>query len=163
MSSRRHIAWARAKETTKKPESLIKLSDGLRTVPSTKLIRGKLKNFVKCINVNFTSERIEDFYDLSMNVRGCKNLRESFEKYIEREKLDGDNKYMAEGHGLQDAEKGCAFVSFPPVLHLHLKRFEYDPIRDANVKINDRFEFDEEIDLAPYLEEDPGHPEGPRD
>ena len=124
-----------------------------------RLLRGKLKNFVKCINVNFTSERIEDFYDLSMNVRGCKNLRESFEKYIEREKLDGDNKYMAEGHGLQDAEKGCAFVSFPPVLHLHLKRFEYDPIRDANVKINDRFEFDEEIDLAPYLEEDPGHPE----
>ena len=83
-----------------------------------RLLRGKLKNFVKCINVNFTSERIEDFYDLSMNVRGCKNLRESFEKYIEREKLDGDNKYMAEGHGLQDAEKGCAFVSFPPVLHL---------------------------------------------
>jgi hypothetical protein len=30
------------------------------------------------------------------------------------------------------------------VLHLHLKRFEYDPVRDANVKINDRFEFHEE-------------------
>ena len=28
---------------------------------------------------------------------------------------------MAEGHGLQDAEKGCAFISLPPVLHLHLK------------------------------------------
>jgi ubiquitin carboxyl-terminal hydrolase 7 len=124
-----------------------------------RLFCGKLKNFVKCINVNFASERTEDFYDLSLNVRGCKNLKESLEKYVEREKLDGDNKYMAEGHGLQDAEKGCTFSSFPPILHLHLKRFEYDPLRDANVKINDRFEFDEEIDLAPYMEEHPGGPE----
>ena len=30
------------------------------------------------------------------------------------------------------------FVSLPPVLHLHLKRFEYDPYRDAMVKVNDR-------------------------
>ena len=109
--------------------------------------------------MDFASERIEDFYDLSLNVRGCKNLKDSLEKYIEPEKLDGDNKYMAEGHGLQDAEKGCTFSSFPPVLHLHLKRFEYDPLRDANVKINDRFEFDETIDLAPYMEKNPGRPE----
>jgi len=60
---------------------------------------------------------------------------------------------MAEGHGLVDAQKGCSFRSFPPVLHLHLKRFEYDPMRDANVKINSSFEFHEEIDLAPYLEQ----------
>lgn len=25
------------------------------------------------------------------------------------------------------------------------QRFEYDPHRDANVKVNDRFEFDEEV------------------
>ena len=124
-----------------------------------RLFRGKLKNFVKCVNVNFSSERIEDFYDLSLNVRGCKNLKESLEKYVEKENLDGDNKYMADGHGLQDAVKGCTFSSFPPVLHLHLKRFEYDPLRDANVKINDRFEFDETIDLAPYMEESTGVPE----
>jgi ubiquitin carboxyl-terminal hydrolase 7 len=125
----------------------------------SRLFRGQLKNFVKCINVNFSSERVEDFYDLSLNVRGCKNLKESLEKYVEREKLDGDNKYMADLHGLQDAEKGKTFSSFPPVLHLHLKRFEYDPLRNANVKINDRFEFDEAIDLAPYMEELPGGPE----
>jgi ubiquitin carboxyl-terminal hydrolase 7 len=124
-----------------------------------RLFRGKLKNFVKCLNVDFSSERMEYFYDLSLNVRGCKNLAESFKKYTEKERLDGDNKYMAEGHGLQDAVKGCSFSAFPPVLHLHLKRFEYDPLRDANVKINDRFEFDESIDLAPYLEQHPGHEE----
>jgi len=117
-----------------------------------RLFCGKLKFFVKCINVNFVSERIEDFIDLSLNVRGCKNLKESLEKYVKKENLDGDNKYMVDGHGLQDAVKGCIFSSFPTVLHVHLKQFEYDTLRNKNFKINDRFEFDETIDLAPYME-----------
>jgi ubiquitin carboxyl-terminal hydrolase 7 len=32
--------------------------------------------------------------------------------------MEGDNKYMAEGHGLQDATKGLKFTKLPPVLHL---------------------------------------------
>lgn len=51
------------------------------------------------------------------------------------ETLEGDNKYMAEGHGLQDAKKGVIFESFPPVLNLQLKRFDYDFMQDAMVKV----------------------------
>lgn len=54
------------------------------------------------------------------------------------ESLDGDNKYDAGEHGLQEAEKGVIFQSFPPVLHLHLMRFQYDPLTDCSVKFNDR-------------------------
>lgn len=50
--------------------------------------------------------------------------------------MDGENKYMAEGHGLQDACKGVSFESFPPVLHLQLKRFEYDMQRDTMIKVH---------------------------
>lgn len=50
--------------------------------------------------------------------------------------MEGDNKYMAEGYGLQDAKKGVIFESFPPVLHLQLKRFEYDMMRDMMVKVS---------------------------
>jgi ubiquitin carboxyl-terminal hydrolase 7 len=49
--------------------------------------------------------------------------------------LEGDNKYMAEGHGLQDAKKGVIFESFPPVLNLQLKRFDYDFMQDAMAKV----------------------------
>jgi ubiquitin carboxyl-terminal hydrolase 7 len=49
--------------------------------------------------------------------------------------MDGENQYRAEGHGLQDAQKGIAFLTFPPVLHMQLKRFEYDFNRDAIVKV----------------------------
>ncbi len=47
----------------------------------------------------------------------------------------GENQYKAEHHGLQDARKGVLFESFPPVLQLQLKRFEYDFQRDAMVKV----------------------------
>jgi ubiquitin carboxyl-terminal hydrolase 7 len=81
-----------------------------------------------------------------------KNLQESFRDYIAVETLDGENKYDAAGFGLQDAKKGIIFESFPPVLHLQLKRFEYDVQRDAMVKINDRHEFPFEIDLEEFLD-----------
>ena len=65
-------------------------------------------------------------------------------QFCEIEMMDGENKYHAEGHGLQvrpslrltfmcspaqivslqDAKKGIIFVKFPPVLMLQLKRFE---------------------------------------
>lgn len=49
--------------------------------------------------------------------------------------MSGENQYKAEGHGLQDARKGVLFDSFPPVLQLQLKRFEYDFQRDTMVKV----------------------------
>ena len=66
------------------------------------------------------------------------SVYESFKDYVTQETLDGDNKYDAGEHGLQEAEKGVIFLQFPPVLHLQLMRFQYDPATDANIKINDR-------------------------
>ena len=76
--------------------------------------------------------------DLQLNVKGMKNLYESFKDYVAVETLDGENKYMAEGYGLQEAKKGIIFETFPPVLHLQLKRFEYHIQRDAMVKVSPR-------------------------
>lgn len=54
---------------------------------------------------------------------------------------------------------GVIFKSFPPVLHLHLMRFQYDPVTDSSVKFNDRFEFHEIINLDRYLDQkDPNNP-----
>ncbi|KAJ3381551.1 hypothetical protein HDU92_005262 [Lobulomyces angularis] len=122
----------------------------------SKLFVGKMKSYVKCIDVDFESSRTEDFYDIQLNVKGCKNLEESFVDYCAVETLEGDNRYMAEGYGLQKARKGVIFKSFPPVLHLQLKRFEYDMQQDAMVKINDRHEFPNEINLDKFLEVEEG-------
>ncbi|OLY81131.1 Ubiquitin carboxyl-terminal hydrolase 21 [Smittium mucronatum] len=116
-----------------------------------RLFEGKMKSYIECINVDFESSRVENYYDISLNVKGCKTLRDSFVDYCQVETLDGDNKYMAEGYGLQAAKKGVIFESFPPVLQLHLKRFEYDFTYDNMVKINDRHEYPAEIDLSEFL------------
>ncbi len=119
-----------------------------------KLFTGKMKSFIKCINVDYESSRVEDYYDIQLNVKGCKNIQDSFVEYCSKETLSGDNKYFAEGFGLQDASKGIIFKSFPPVLHIQLKRFDYDMELDALVKINDRHEFGMTLDLDDYLDTD---------
>lgn len=118
------------------------------------LFVGKMKSFIKCVNVPYESSRVEDFWDIQLNVKGFQNLTQAFENYIEVEMLEGENKYQAgDEFGYQDAKKGVVFELFPPVLHLQLKRFEYDFMIDDLVKIDDKFEFPETIDLLPYLDE----------
>lgn len=83
-------------------------------------------NYIECINVDSKSTRKESFYgisrsrlvlcflmlkaelilnhdwaDLQLDVKGCKDVYASFDKYVEVENLEGDNKYHAEEHGLQ--------------------------------------------------------------
>jgi ubiquitin carboxyl-terminal hydrolase 7 len=119
------------------------------------LFSGKVKTYISCINVDYESSRIEDFWDIQLNVSGNKNVQESFQDYIQVEKLVGENQYYAgEQFKLQDANKGVIFTSFPDVLHLQLKRFEYDIQRDMMMKVNARYEFPEVFDAAPFLLDD---------
>ena len=98
-------------------------------------------------------------------------LYDSFRDYVAVKILNGERGYQTGEFGLQDARAAVTFQSFPPVLHLLLKRYEYDIRHDAMVKvcvapsaeslldsniipkINDRFEFPFEIDLDEFLDE----------
>lgn len=119
------------------------------TIP--KLFEGKMISYIQCKNVDYKSTRTESYYDIQLNIKGKKTIEESFADYVQTETLEGDNKYDAGSFGLQDAEKGILFASFPPVLHLHLMRFQYDPITDCSVKFNDKCEFPELLDLSSYI------------
>ena len=99
------------------------------------LFAGKVKSYIRCTNIMYESSREEDFYDIQLDVKGCNNLYDSFRKYIEKEMLDGDNKYDAESHGKQEAVKGVIFTKFPPVLTIHLKRFTFDLERMGFFKV----------------------------
>jgi len=100
------------------------------------LLEGKMKSYIRCVDVDYESSREESFYgnlfsflflsfpffdlqldslpipsDIQLNVKGLKDLKESFDDYVQVETLDGDNKYQAEGHGLQV----CYFLSTFPL------------------------------------------------
>eukprot|EP00883_Tetradesmus_obliquus_P008816 jgi/Sobl393_1/19554/SZX64323.1 len=111
------------------------------------LFEGHTLNYLECVAVDYKSSRRESFMDLQLDVKGCSDIYDSFDRYTQVEMMDGENQYKAEGYGLQDARKGVLFDQLPPVLQLQLKRFEYDFERDTMVKINDRYEFYDELDL----------------
>ncbi|KAK8894640.1 hypothetical protein M9Y10_023077 [Tritrichomonas musculus] len=112
---------------------------------------GKIRTSIKCKNVNFVHSIDEDFDNLPLIVRGCKNLDESLKKELESQDLTGSDQYKTEEYGSQDAIMETEFISFPPILHIQLRRFEHDNQTNRNIKINDRFEYPSEIDLTPYL------------
>jgi ubiquitin carboxyl-terminal hydrolase 7 len=119
------------------------------------LFRGRSRTNLACINVDFESNKKEEFWDISLNIRKNKTLDDSFKDYLQSETMEGDNKYDAgPPYGLQDARTRIIFETFPPVLHLQLKRFEFDVDRLQMVKLNDRHEFPEEFDASPYLSEE---------
>uniref|UniRef100_A0A6A7G7H1 Ubiquitin carboxyl-terminal hydrolase 7 n=1 Tax=Hirondellea gigas TaxID=1518452 RepID=A0A6A7G7H1_9CRUS len=119
-----------------------------------KLFEGKYENVVECINVDFRSKRPEEYQDLSLTVRGCKDILESMKQFVEWETLEGDNKYLADGHGHQDARRGYRFLTFPPVLQIQLKRFEFDLGTKCFSKVNDKFIFYDELDLNEFISKD---------
>eukprot|EP00118_Oscarella_pearsei_P005571 m.25698 g.25698 ORF g.25698 m.25698 type:complete len:1114 (+) comp28916_c0_seq2:103-3444(+) len=126
------------------------------TIP--KLFEGKMESYVKCTQVDYTSSRTEPFMDIQLNIKGKKNIFESFDDYIASELLNGDNKYDAGDLGLQEAKKGVIFTKLPPVLNLHLMRFQYDPKTETNIKVNDKYEFPHILDLDKYMKEPQGEP-----
>ncbi|KAL1226918.1 Ubiquitin carboxyl-terminal hydrolase [Trichinella spiralis] len=94
------------------------------------LFEGKMKSYVRCKKVPFESNREEAFYDIQLNVKGKANIYESFKDYVAVETLEGDNNTMRA---------------------IMLMRVQYDPLNDQNLKINDRFEFPEKLDLMNFL------------
>eukprot|EP00756_Hemistasia_phaeocysticola_P009918 Hpha_TRINITY_DN14971_c2_g1::TRINITY_DN14971_c2_g1_i1::g.143901::m.143901/K11838/USP7, UBP15; ubiquitin carboxyl-terminal hydrolase 7 len=159
------FGWARAEalEQHDVQELLRKLMDNLEAKMKDTMLRGfidrvflgRMRSFIKCIDFPFESERVETFNDIQVTVRGNRNLQAALASQLEQEELSGDNKYHAcdeqADHGMRDAKKGVEWLNFPPVMVLHLQRFDYDHVQDQAVKVNDRFEFPETLDMAPYL------------
>lgn len=115
------------------------------------LFEGRTLNYVRCTKVDFRREREERFTDLQMQVSGCGSLMDSFRHLIAEEKLTGENRYKTPSHGRQEARKGARFTSLPPVLQLHLKRFEYDPSSGRMRKLQQAFTYPTRLKLGSFL------------
>ena len=45
-----------------------------------RLFEGKMRNYIQCLNTPYCSERVETFYDIQLQVKGMKNVIDSFKK-----------------------------------------------------------------------------------
>ncbi|XWS57103.1 hypothetical protein CRYUN_Cryun09bG0142700 [Craigia yunnanensis] len=95
------------------------------------LFEGHHMNYIQCINVDYKSTRKESFYDLQLDVKGYKDVYASFDKYVEVERLEGDNRYHAEQYGLQINDR----YEFPLQLDLDRENGKYlSPEADRSVR-----------------------------
>eukprot|EP00775_Hariotina_reticulata_P001572 gene1572-1911_t len=107
-----------------------------------------------CRGVDYTSEREEDFYQISVDVKGMGSLEKSLDDYVKGELMEGDNAYLCEELGRRvPAVKRAAIKHLPQMLCVHLKRFEFDYHNMTRYKVRDRFEFPLEIDMFKYTAE----------
>ncbi|KAL8785754.1 MAG: hypothetical protein Q9213_003178 [Squamulea squamosa] len=129
---------------------------------------GQLVQQIKSKECPHISEREEPFSAIQCDIQGKTSLAESLSAYVGGEMMEGgmcihpvsmqisadyaeENKYSCTSCGTYvDAVKRACLKDIPDNLIFHLKRFDYDVMTGIRHKINDRFEFPEYIDMAPY-------------
>jgi len=93
----------------------------------------------------------EDFYNLSVGVKGNKTLFESLGKFISGDTLS-DVECEACGKKTE-AVKRTVIANLPNVLIIHLQRLLFNFDLERNEKINSRLEFPKEFSIEPYTVE----------
>ncbi|XP_059298670.1 ubiquitin carboxyl-terminal hydrolase 26 isoform X1 [Lycium ferocissimum] len=108
----------------------------------------------KCGNESEASSKIEDFYELELNVKGLKSLDESLNDYLNVEELQGDNQYYCDSCATRvDATRSIKLRSLPAVLNFQLKRCIFLPNTTTRKKITSAFCFPEELNMTRRISE----------
>ncbi|OIR57175.1 MAG: uncharacterized protein A8A55_2070 [Amphiamblys sp. WSBS2006] len=114
-------------------------------------------NKITCMDVDYTSETTEAFYNMSLVIENKRTVEESLEEYTKEGQLSGENKFDAEKHGMQDANKNVSFKKLPPVLMLTVQRYGQDG--GNTKKLCDDYAFPEVLGMGKYLSRNSEHRE----
>ncbi|KAM7264292.1 hypothetical protein ACFE04_001975 [Oxalis oulophora] len=124
------------------------------------LFRGNVSHVTRCLKCGRDSEasaKMEDFYELELNVKGLKNLGDSLDDYLSVEELCGDNQYYCESCKTRvDATRSIKLRSLPEVLNFQLKRCVFLPKTTMRKKITSAFSFPGVLNMQRRLS-DPSH------
>jgi ubiquitin carboxyl-terminal hydrolase 47 len=122
------------------------------------LYQGKMKDYVKCLECHYESAREDSYLDIPLVIKpfgsdkAYGSVEEALTEFITPETLSESNQYDCERCGKKcDAHKGLKFTSFPYLLTLQLKRFDFDYITMSRIKLNDRMTFPLELNLNGYV------------
>ena len=120
------------------------------------LFFGVNENIIRTLDGEFESITREGFYEIQLEIKGKKDIQEALREMCKSERLEGANRYKVERDGeeaeYKDADKFVRYRMLPPVLNLHLKRFEIDYYSETleQKKLYNRFEYPEILDLTEF-------------
>ncbi|VDP89784.1 unnamed protein product [Echinostoma caproni] len=104
-----------------------------------------------CDECEHRYDREEVFSAINLAVR-VHDLQEALNQFVRGEVLDGDNAYYCERCRMKRRTvKRMSVHTLPPVLCLHLKRFDFDWDRQVPIKFSDHFTFPRQLDMSPYM------------
>jgi ubiquitin carboxyl-terminal hydrolase 47 len=125
------------------------------------LYQGRVKDYVKCLECNTESARVDVYLDVPLCIRPFGSERtfasveEALDAFVQPEILDDNNKYFCSKCDRQcKAHKGLKFESFPYVLSLQLKRFDFDYSTMSRFKLSNSVSFPETLNVRKYLSEE---------
>ena len=115
--------------------------------------KGQISNEIVSLNKEYPyySKTDEDFYRVTLDIKGHKTLEEALDAYIKGEILDGDNQYYVEKYNKKlPIRKSSSLKILGNQVIIHLKRFEFDFVTFTNKKLNDYLEFPFEINFKKW-------------
>lgn len=123
------------------------------------LFRGSVSHVTRCSTCGKDSQassKVEDFYELELNIKGLNNLDESLDDYLSLEVLNGENQYFCCSCGKRvDATRCIKLCSLPQVLNFQLKRYVFLPKTTTKKKITSAFGFTRCLDMGKRLSNPP--------
>lgn len=115
------------------------------------LFKGKFIQTISCLDVDFTKQKDQKSYDLSISVENSDNIMDGIYELLEPDFLTGDNKFKAGSFGYQDAVKQLHIASLPSILIVHLKRFSYDIDSGRMRKLSNQISYPFNLDLTSII------------
>eukprot|EP00731_Ephydatia_muelleri_P029733 Em0021g256a len=123
------------------------------------LYQGKMKDYVKCLNCGYESARVDDYLDIPLVIKpfgsniSYPTVEAALAGFVQPETLNGADQYFCEKCNKKtDAHKGLKFTSFPYLLTLQLKRFDFDYASMHRIKLNDKMTFPKVLDLNDFVD-----------
>ncbi|KAK5137919.1 hypothetical protein LTR08_006688 [Meristemomyces frigidus] len=112
------------------------------------------------------STKSEPFTDVAITVKNKASLTDSLDEFVQGEPMQGANRYRCHTCNKQDgllvdAMKRTCLDEVPDNLTFCLKRFTWESMMGLEGKVNDRFEFPLQVDMARYERPHVEQPEQP--
>ena len=129
-----------------------RLETALKGTSSERLLQsvfgGRTCSQLVCKECGKVKNRIEPYYNLSLDVKDIKGVHESLAKLVEGETISD---YECSGCKKKvDVSKRTLITQTPNVLIVHLQRIIFNFDTFQNDKMNQYYEFPKHLDLAPY-------------
>lgn len=113
---------------------------------------GVLQSDLACLQCGNVTETLDPFLDVSLDVRsgeGSLDLTECLRRFTREEQLPAGGYICSACHqNHPEVSKRLSFRRVPPILSIHLKRFEH---LSTSAKIDVPVRFEEILNLQPYL------------